>query len=143
VPRSFTIFLTTILMASTAGCGNSKDPAEKPPGHIQEAQERFGERFECEPNGPGDYVLCAHRPDTTAMNPLPQVTFFVFDLKADEVVLDQAQTTGSVRWTADYDLEMTLTAGIVTNDGRGAPTYRIDVRSGDRQRLDDTNRIPK
>ena len=143
VPRPVFIIFVAIAMASLSGCGNSKQPADEVPAHINEARERFGDRFECEPNDPDDYVLCAYRPDTTAMNPLPRVAFFVFDSQAQEVVMEQAQVAGAVKWVSDYELEMTLTPGIVTQDGRGAPTYKIDVRSGDRIRLDGADGIPK
>ena len=71
------------------------------------------------------------------------VAFFVFDLAAAEVVLERGETTGEVRWTAGYEIELILTPGIVTSDGRGAPKYRINVRSGDRRRLDGVGGIPQ
>ncbi len=138
------IALTTLFMAaSTTGCGNSKESSEETPAHIAEARERFGEDFACEPNVSEDYILCAHRPGTTTLSPIPQVAFFVFDVNAGEIAFEQRQVTGEVRWTDDYEIEMTLTPGIVTSDGRGAPKYRIDVRSGDRRRLDGVDAIPE
>jgi len=132
-----------ILATPGGGCGSSKESAADTPQYIDEARDRFGEDFACEPNTPEDYILCAHRPGTTAMSPIPRVAFFVFDVEADEVVFEKGQVTGNIRWTADYEIEMTLTPGIVTSDGRGAPKYRIDVRSGDQQRFDDADPIPK
>ena len=143
MPAVHSALLFLIFIFVIAGCGNSKDSAEKTPGHIAEARDRFGEDFACEPNTPEDYILCVHHPDTTALSPIPRVAFFVFDMAAAQVVLERGEITGEVRWTAGYEIELILTPGIVTTDGRGAPKYRIDVRSGDRRRLDGTDPIPQ
>jgi len=135
------------LAALLAGCGNAKDsageePAEEPQ-YLAEARDRFGEQFSCEPNGTDEFVLCTFTPEMTALNPIPQMAFFVYDMAGEEVVHEQNQVTGRVGWVSDFEIEMTLTPGIVTSDGRGAPKYTIDVRSGERKRLDAPGEVPK
>lgn len=141
--------LTVILLAAVAGfaavagCTNSKDAADTPQPYVELAQERFGTAFECQPNANEDFILCLHRPDTTAMAPLPQVAFFVYNLDDEEITHEETQFAGDVKWTGDYELEMEITPGIVSTEQPGKPKYRMDVRTGDRRRLGGTEEIPK
>jgi hypothetical protein len=134
--------LTLILLSVMAGCTNSKDAADTPAPYVKEAEERFGTAYECSPNATDEFILCSHRPDTTAMAPLPQVAFFVYKVADDEITYDENQFAGNVEWTGDYELEMEIVPGIVSTERPEKPKYKIDVRTGDRRRVDNTDVIP-
>lgn len=136
--------LAALCVASMQGCGNSKEAsADETPAYIVEAQKQFGDAFECEPNATGEFILCVHHPENKAPNPVPGIAFFVFDVAKSDIIVEQSEVLGRASWVTDYEIELRLVPGIVTDDGRGAPRYRIDARTGDRRRVDGVNETPK
>ena len=108
---------------------------ESTPPYIREARQRFDEKFICEHNATEEYVMCSYRPEPTALSTMPQIAFFVWDVAAKEILFEQSNVHGSSGWVDDFEIEMTLIPGIVTEEERGAPIFRIDVRTGNRRRV--------
>ena len=134
--------LAVILFSAVMGCSNSRDASDSSASYVQEAESRFGSAYTCEPNTTDRFILCSHRPDTTVMNPLPKVAFFVYDTKENAVMLEEAEFAGDVSWVDEFEIEMTITPGIVRDDGSGKPKYKIDVRSGNRRKVGGQAPIP-
>ncbi len=119
-----------------AACATPRQDGTAPdrPAYETLAAEKYGEAAEIVMNADESYVLVRDRAPFEAARPLPRVRFFVYDMKAGEVVYED-EVQGEVAWADAHHLNVYLMPGNVQADGRPSG-YRLDVRTGTRQPLE-------
>lgn len=135
--RVIYLFSFVSIVGLVAGCKSSEAPkeapqVEEPPTYVELAESRFGKNAEFVENSTGEFILVVSKPEATAMDPHPQVSFFIYGKKQNQVTY-QSEVIGSVTWLDEYHLEVVVIPGIVKADSDpGGVTYRIDARTGSR-----------
>ena len=134
-------------------CASTDETASTPPEDVspsaenvavplerieRRAAERYGEEAAVTyiPNAAETHVLVLHRRPATASHPIPETSYFVYDVQRDEVVIAEQALPGTVRWVDDQYLHVQFTPGTVQAQGETANSYRVDVYTGDRVRTD-------
>jgi hypothetical protein len=99
---------------------------------LEVAKEKLGAGAEFRLNADKTFVLCRNRVEATGASPLGSVAYFVYDLKADEVVHDGTLHGGSVRWLNNYQLKLTEVPGTVKAYSDGPVIHIFDLKLGKR-----------
>ncbi len=92
------------------------------------AIERYKDRIEYVFNESKVFVLCIHSNKPTAKMPESIVSFFVYDLKMNRVILEESIRDGSVRWIDEQRIEIVQKTGTVSKEDQSrVQRYVYDV----------------
>jgi hypothetical protein len=137
--RSISIHILLILFAS---CGSSHTDLKGSGSAARYrviAAEKYGKGVEYLFNEKNTAVLCLKSSKPSAENPLPQVSFFVFDLSIDSTIFEDAIANGSVSWRDSFTVVVNTVPGTVKSDDsspRKTSGYIFDCRSRKTKSLD-------
>lgn len=130
---AFFLVLLSVLMGT---CASSQDVSiNQEPRYLTEAATRYGKTafIDTYENDAGTYILVAHHLKPTPEQPLPMVSFFVYDLETDRVVFAETNIKGDVAWEDNRFLKVEITPGTVPGGEQvQQPVYYIDAVTGTR-----------
>lgn len=93
------------------------------------AQSKLGDHAEFLFNQDSSFVLCMKTLNAEKNAQLNSIKFFVYDLKEQTVVFEDALPNASVIWKSNDQVEVTKISGAVSKDGQKAKGYIFDVKS--------------
>jgi len=94
------------------------------------AVEKYGNDFEYFFNSPKTYVICLKRNKPTPQIPQYQISFFIYDLKKNEIIFEESSIDAEVEWRNDHQVQVKITPGIISGDETTDDfTYVYDVTS--------------
>ncbi|MCU0611822.1 MAG: hypothetical protein MUE60_08550 [Candidatus Eisenbacteria bacterium] len=140
---------------STAGMPHAADPAagvqapgapavaaplQPPsPAYVSLAESRYGGTAKYLFNESRTHVLCLSQARSASPVGPGQATsplrFFVYDLQADEVILEDSVENARVQWESETSLKVVITPGMVPGIEPREYGYRFDVASRTRAEL--------
>jgi hypothetical protein len=106
------------------------------------AVQKFGQGVEFVQNASGSAMLCVKRSKPTQLNPQQQIQFFVYDMKAKDVLFEDSIPNGSVGWNDEFSIIVSIVPGIVRDDDKTPPLhpgYIYDLRSRKTRDLESIN----
>lgn len=111
-------------------------------GYESLAAQKFGKGVDFVRNSSGTAMLCVKKSKPTQLNPQQQVAFFVYDMKAKNVLFEDSIPNGSVGWNDDSSIVVTIVPGTVRDDDKTPaprPGYIYDLRSRTTRDLESVN----
>lgn len=136
---SFSAFLALAVLLLMGACASTEEAQSinEQPGYLVEAATRYGKTafIDTYENKAGTYMLVAHHLKPTAEQPLPMVSFFVYDLEADSVVFSETNIKGEVAWYDNRYVQVDVTPSVVPEPGNNEalpPVYFVDAYTGSR-----------
>ncbi|HMB92940.1 MAG TPA: hypothetical protein VKP65_18970 [Rhodothermales bacterium] len=134
---SFSAFLALAMLLLMGTCASTEDvqSINEQPGYLVEAATRYGDAafIDTYENEAGTYVLVAHHLKPTTEQPLPMVSFFIYDLEADSVVFSETNIKGEVAWHDNRYVKVDVTPSVVPEPGNNEalpPVYFVDAYTG-------------
>ena len=109
------IFCFDLLLMIEAGCKSTEKATtnQETKAYLEPAA-KLGDGVKYSFNKDRSYVLAQSTPDINGQN--TSFSFFVFDMKAEKIVLEQTIDSGFVQWLSDNEIEVFLTPGVMRND---------------------------
>lgn len=80
------------------------------------AQRKLGEGADYLFNADRSRVICLQKMKRTATRTIPALRFFVYDLKSDKIIFEDAPGNANIRWAGTGKIEVRLVPGIVRGD---------------------------
>jgi hypothetical protein len=108
-------------------------------GYESLAVQKYGQGVEFIQNSSGTTVLCVKRSKPTQLNPQQKIEFFVYDVKAKHLLFEDSISNGSVGWSDDFSIVVTIVPGTVRDDDKtpaAHPGYIYDLRSRNTRDID-------
>ena len=96
------------------------------------AVQKYGQGVEFIQNASGTALLCVKRSKPTQLNPQQQIEFFVYDMKAKDVLFEDSIPNGTVGWNDEFSIVVSIVPGTVRDDDKTPaprPGYIYDLRS--------------
>ena len=129
---------------SILNCSSAKQ-TETPPQHNQIetqstdkyqtiAEEKYHGGVNFLFNGAKTHVLCVKEEKETANPGFASTRFFVYDLKAERVIFEDAPGRATVKWISQSNIEVAVVPGIVKADESAKATLPGYVYDCQRQR---------
>ena len=78
--------------------------------------EKYGQNIEYLMNSSKTHVICLKRNKPTPQIPQSRISFFIYDIKKDEIIFEESFIDAEVRWKSEYQVEVKITPGIVSGD---------------------------
>ena len=93
--------------------------------------EKYNDNFSLQYNSDNTFVLCLKRNKKTEPSPFPSINYFVYDIKGEILLFEEAIDRGDVKWINDFQIKISTIPGIVKgdekNEGKGAE-YIYDLK---------------
>lgn len=121
----FLFFCTTC--HSTKGNNNSAKSLDYKSIAIKKYQKNIEYFF----NSSDTYVICLTKDKSTPQMPENQISFFVYDLANEEIILEDSLIDGEVSWKSDHEIQVKMISGILTTDeeyNKQLTGYIFDVK---------------
>ncbi|NUM80758.1 hypothetical protein HUU42_08125 [bacterium] len=93
------------------------------------AQSKLGDHAEFLFNQDSSFVLCMKTLNAEKNAQVNSVSFFIFDLKEQIVVFEDALANVSVEWKSNEQVQVTKIPGTVKKDNQELKGYIFDVKS--------------
>jgi hypothetical protein len=111
-------------------------------GYESLAMQKYGQGVEFVQNMSGTTMLCVKKSKPTQLTPQHQIAFFVYDMKARNVLFEDSIPNGSVNWNDDFSIVVSIVPGTVRDDDKTPaprPGYIYDVRTRKTRDLESVN----
>jgi|GEM_PF-5341829 len=109
---------------------NKEVPTEKElvKKYEQLAIEKFKGDLLYIPNANNTYMLCISNNKPTKENPLPSFSYFIYDLKTDEIIYEDSHENGMVNWKNNEQIMVHTFPGQVRSDNDRPVVYIYDIK---------------
>jgi hypothetical protein len=127
------ITLIALILFLTA-CHTAKTDAQKSTvsqEYKSIAVEKYGNNIEYVLNNSKTHVICLKQNKPTPQFPQNQISFFVYDLAKEEIILEESLIDGEVSWKNDREIQVKMTPGMLTTDeeyNKQLTGYIFDVK---------------
>jgi hypothetical protein len=129
VPESTSYQPTADTLTTAVESPQSSEPYPEP-SYEATARRKYGDKVDFIFNNPRSYVICIAGEDKSKI-PSPRfssrLTFFVYGLTSEQIVLEESLDNASVSWEEDTLLKVSVTPGIVQMEGPKEYGYLYDV----------------
>jgi len=96
----------------------------------QIAQQKLGDKVECELNSNMNYALCKKVIPEPKLNPNQLIEFFVYDIQNEEIIFEDKIPNAKIAWYNNTQLLITKQKGYITDHtDTGKWTYIFDLLS--------------
>ncbi len=137
---------------SSGSCGGSqKSSATKDTASKESYKEVFAKKFPSITSKQttflasedGSYMLCMAKDEVTASRPEHSVSFFVYDMKNNQIVYEQSYSNATISWVSPEKIQVNIIPGIVKKEGTESYGYIYDVRNKSKTSLNSGSEIEK
>ncbi|RMD90032.1 MAG: hypothetical protein D6813_09800 [Calditrichaeota bacterium] len=87
------------------------------PGYQIIAQKKWGSSTQFLFNTDSSFVICLKQAKPTAKNPLPRLSFFIYDINKERILFEDSFENGTIHWMGPYQVEVIPMPGTVTVRG--------------------------
>ncbi len=140
--RTYPGFLLLLVCLFGAACASSHAGQEvaktEEEVHITQLEQMAAARYGTEapvtylPNKAETHMLVVHQAAKTPQQPLDRVSYFIYALAEEQVVMEEQAIQGTVAWKDNQHVQVRLTPGNVPAQGSATTGYLIDVTTGTR-----------
>ena len=126
------LFLVSIVILVSCSAREVEREELTSVGYSSIATEKYGQGVEFIQNLSGTAMLCVKNSKPTQLNPQHQIAFFVYDVKAKNVLFEDSIPNGSVIWKDDFSIAVTVVPGTIRDDDKTPaprPGYIYDLRT--------------
>jgi hypothetical protein len=147
IVKTFLTFLSLLVSCTSSPRGGGASIQEKKEPVVMTkyemiAVEKFKDHIDYVFNETKTHVLCMKTNKATPKMPESTVTFFIFELKNEKIVLEESIVDGAVRWVNDRQMEIIQRTGTVSkNDPDRTKSYLFDLDSGKKTELPKDNNL--
>jgi hypothetical protein len=106
------------------------------------AFQKYGQGVDFTRNASGTAMLCVKKSKPTQLQPQQQIAFFVYDMKAKDMLFEDSIPNGSVSWNDEFSIVVSIVPGTVRDDDKTPaprPGYIYDLRSRKTRDLESVN----
>ncbi len=124
------------------GCASSSKDASNNPGltksganadYQKVALQKYQKDISYSFNSEKSYVICTHKSKQPSPRRPRATHFFIYDIKNNTVLFEDAQARAKVRWINPFQVEVAVIPGIVKGDeseGTQIHGYIYDIKQG-------------
>jgi hypothetical protein len=105
-------------------------------GYRSVAIKKYGHNIKYILNPSNTYVICLKRNKPTPQMPENLISFFVYDLANEEIILEEPAINGEVAWKTNHEVQVRIIPGILTTDenyNKKLSGYTFDVNLGKKE----------
>jgi hypothetical protein len=92
------------------------------------AKEKFSGDLLYIPNSNNTYMLCISHNKPTNENPFPSFSFFIYDLKTEEIIYEDSHENGNVNWKNNEQIMIHTFPGQIRNENDQPIVYIYDIK---------------
>lgn len=126
----FLPFLLILFIILTGKTSMAQDTSGKDP-FLKAVKEELGQKFIIEYNPSQTLVLCKRNPDELRSIDNSGFKYLIYDLHKGEILFKESLPAGDAAWINNYQIEVCVRPGIVTEDSIEKPNcYILDLKAG-------------
>jgi hypothetical protein len=80
------------------------------------------------PNSNNTYMLCVSNNKPTNENPFPNFSYFIFDMKSEEILFEDTQENGNVNWKNNEQIMIHTFPGQMKSENDRPIVYIYDIK---------------
>jgi len=129
------ISVQVIIMCLLFGCVQTnklkqQETLDATKTYKQIAEQKLGDKVECELNSNMNYALCKKIIPEPKLNPNQLIEFFVYDIQKGEIIFEDKIANAKISWYNNTQLLITRQKGYITTPtDTGKWTYIFDLQS--------------
>lgn len=112
--RSYWMLMLSMCFLASCSVTKKTQAISESTVYIALAKEKLGDKVKFDFNEDRSFVLCQSEIATTSNS--KSFSFFVFDMKNENVVIERNVNSGFVQWLSNLEIEVFTTPGFMRND---------------------------
>lgn len=112
--RSYWMVMLSMCFLISCSVTKTTKAVSESTAYMTLAKEKLGNNVKFDFNKDRSYVLCQSKVAATSNS--KSFSFFVFDMKNEEAVIEQNVNSGFVKWLSNLEIEVFTTPGFMRND---------------------------